>query len=112
MMFQNDNHKQNYSDSIQQKQRKTNWLPWTLVGIMGILLVSQYFGNSGTAATTAPLSEFNWFSLLAGLICPLMMLFMMSGHSHGHNHFSESDQESDNGKAGHGGCCSGHQANK
>jgi len=110
-MFQNNDN--NHSNNTHEESGKTNWVPWTLVVVMGALLALQYFGNSGAAGSTVPLSSgFNWFSLLAGLICPLMMLFMMSGHSHGHNHSNGNDQENNPGGSGRGGCCGGHQANK
>jgi len=110
-MFENDNTKQDYSNNnTSEKTRKTNWLPWILVAVMGALLALQYLGNSGTTVSTVLFSNgFNWLPLLAGLACPLMMLFMMSGHSHGTNHSSGNDQDNQNGSSGRGGCCGGHQ---
>ncbi|MEA4924650.1 MAG: DUF2933 domain-containing protein [Syntrophomonadaceae bacterium] len=102
-MFDHDDHKPNDSDhKASGKAGPNNWLPWMLVAVMGGLLVLQYLGNAGSAAGTVPLANgFKWLPILAGLACPLMMLFMMSGHG---RHADSNDQGEQNG-----GCCGGHQ---
>jgi len=85
----------------------TKWLPWTLVGIMGIYLLSNNFGNTQTIVSS--LNGFSLLSILLPLICPLMMLFMMFGHRHGSQQDNNSSQ---NAHSGHGGCCGGHQTDK
>lgn len=115
-MFENDNTNGSFSNNGPTKPRKTNWLPWMIVAGMGILLLYQYIGTPASSANAAvPFSRgITWLPLLAGLICPLMMLFMMSGHGHGNdnNQSGANDQENPNGKSSHGGCCGGHQTNK
>lgn len=111
IMFENDDNQQNYSNNTPEKSRKTNWLPWLLAAGLGVLLVFQYIGAPGSTGSTAVAysNGFRWLPILAGLICPLMMLFMMSGHTHGGNHANRNDQGGQNGSSGQGGCCGGHQ---
>lgn len=98
MINQRNGDKENCLDNKEGKVKKTNWLPWGLAAVMGVLLAYQYTGTSGTATS--------WIPLLAGLICPLMMLFMMFGLGHGHCNSNHSQEQ--NGVK-QGGCCDGHQ---
>lgn len=101
-----ENHSQNNCDTA-SKGRKLNFIPWLLVGIMGVLLLSNYFG--GTETVGSSLKGVTWLPLLLSLACPLMMLFMMFGmHAHGSNQDNGSNQ---NVHSGHG-CCGGRQVNK
>jgi amino acid transporter len=104
-----EDHKENHSQNNVcngSTERKINFIPWLLVAIMGVLLMSNYFG--GTETIGSSLNRFNWLPLLLTLACPLMMVFMMFGHGHGSHQDNGSNQ---NANSGHGGCCGG-QANK
>lgn len=83
-----------------KKLVRHNCLPWMLVFGLAAWLLADNLGIIGGGST---ISGSNWFPWLMGLICPLMMLFMMFGHGHRHN---DKDGE------GHSSCCSGHQPEK
>lgn len=102
-----ENHSQNNGDKAPM-ERKISFIPWLLVAIMGVLLISNYFG--GTETVGSSLKGITWLPLLLTLACPLMMLFMMFGmHAHGSHQDNGSSQVA---HSGHGGCCAGHQVNK
>lgn len=81
---------------------RTNWLPWALVVGLGLALMYQLIEGGGPNLSVTGIS---WLPLLAGLLCPLMMLFMMSGHGHGGHSSSGSNEQQNNT---HGGCCGGN----
>lgn len=81
---------------------RNNWLPWALVVVLGFALINQLIGGG---VSKFSLTGIAWLPLLAGLICPLMMLFMMSGHGHG-GHGSGSGNEQQNNDQGS--CCGGN----
>jgi amino acid transporter len=101
MSFQYGDHKENHSQNNGYNgsmERKTNLIPWLLAAIMGVLLISNYFGGTGTIGSS--LKTVAWLPVLLSLVCPLMMLFMMFGmHAHGSHQDNGSNQ---NAHSGHG----------
>lgn len=98
----------------EKKPRSINWLPWLLVAVMGGLLLFNYFDTPGTSGISTGISTsgYSWLSLLLVLACPLMMVFMMSGHGSSCHRHSDENQEDHSAHAGHKGCCSGQTAKK
>lgn len=88
-----------------ENHRRSNWLPWSLVAGMGILLLLNYLGNPINTSV-------KWLPTLIALACPLMMIFMMFGMGHGHNGSNHSHQEAGSEMGQHHACCNSHKADQ
>lgn len=84
-----------------KKLMRHNCIPWMLVFGLAAWLLADNLGITGGSSTV---SGGSWLPWLMGLICPLMMLFMMFGHGHRHN---DKDGESHRDS-----CCGGHHQQK
>lgn len=107
MSLQYEDHQENHSQSNGSMRRKINLIPWLLVIIMGVLLISNYY--DGTLTISNSLKTIAWLPLLLSLVCPLMMLLMMFGMR---GHGCHQDNGSNQNVHGHGGCCGRPQVNK